>query len=287
MENKKKYIIISTMLFQTLLIIIYNISILGSSTLVNLKKSIPFFNIFIGVTTILILISFKEINDYEKKEAELRLMKSNMKNVEELITLLRTQRHEYLSHIQAIGAMLYLEEYKELNKYLRGISTEYRFTNEIVRLGHPALTALINTKRELAKEQGIAFYIKCKHKINLENINSWDLCSLFSNLIENAIEAALASEGKKWIKIMIDKKYDKYIFKIENTGKIKDEIKDKIFEAGFTTQTSVGRGYGLYIVKKIVSKYEGTINFKNTDKGTVVFTISLPSEVNKYDKKVS
>lgn len=274
-------------MFQAVVIIMCNMSIYGSASLTALKRSIPFFNILIAITTVLILISMKKLSYYEKKEAEYELIKANMENTEELIKLLYSQKHDYLTHIQSISALLYLEEYEELSRYLKGISKEYRFTNEVVRFGHPALTALIYAKREIAREKGILFHVKCKHKIGNIEIASWDLCSLFSNLIENALEAASMIQGKKWVRVMVDYQNNDFIFNIENTGHIEDEIMSKLFSLGITSKISAGRGYGLYISKKIVDKHNGSIDIKNTNHGTVISTIRLPGEAGKYDKKVS
>ncbi|SHJ97088.1 sensor histidine kinase [Paramaledivibacter caminithermalis] len=290
MKNRNKYIIILTMLFQSMVIIILDYFILNSVTLNMIRENI-FLNyvlmIVIAVTTVLMFISLKKFSYYEKKEAEFKLIKANMESTEELINLLKSQRDDYLTHIQSINALVYLEEYKELSKYLKGISENYRFNCEIIKVGHPALTALINVKREIARKKGIFFYVKCKEQIKDMEIPSWDLCSLFSNLFENAIEAALMAEGKKWIKLIINYYEDNYVFQIENTGQIEETIMNNLFKQGNTSKSSPGRGYGLYISKKIVDKYEGNIDIKNTNLGTVVATIKLPGKVENYDKKIS
>ena len=156
-----------------------------------------------------------------------------------------------------------------------------------MRFGHPALTTLINAKREIALEKGIFFYVKCNRKIDYVEIDSWDLCSLISNVIENAIEGVSMLKGKKWVKIIVDYTDEGFIFEIENRGNIKEEIIKKLFQPGVTNKASSARGYGLYISKKIVDKYGGAIEIKNTDNGTVMLTIQLPRTVDSYDKKVS
>lgn len=288
--NKNKYTILLTMLIQTLVIVTFTLLILNSVVLNKIKNNIIYCYILLMIatmTTIFMFISMKKLSYYEKKEIELKLMKGNMGNIEELIKLINMQKHEYLTHIQTISALTYLEEYGELSSYLKGISKEYRLTSEIVRLGHPALTAIVNTKREIAREKGILFHIRCKNKINNIGINSWDLCNLLANIIENAIEAASISESKKWIKLLIDYHDENLIFEIENKGCIEKDIMKNLFKPGITSKDSPGRGYGLYISKKIVDKHRGTIDVKNTDRETVVCTIRLPrGEGNyNYDKK--
>lgn len=232
-------------------------------------------------------ISMKKLDYYVEKEAELKLVKANMENTEELITILNAQKSDYLAHLQSISALIYLEEYEELSKYLKGITKEYNYTNEIIRFGHPALTALINTKREIAREKGIFFYTKVNSEIDNIEVPSWDLCSLISNLIENAIEEVLTKEGKKWIKIILSYNDGNYVLEIENKGHIEETVISKLFiEPGITTKASTGRGYGLYLSQKIVNKYGGDIDINNTDYGTVISTVRLPGEVKNNDKKV-
>ncbi len=286
LENKNSYIILTTMLLQSVLLIIMDFTIMGASSLTSLKKVIPLFNIVIATTTFFMLVAFKRTNEYIKKETELELVKQSMKNTEELLSLIRSHRHDYLVHIQAINSLLYLKEYDELSEYIKGISKEYRFTSEIIRLGNPTLTALINTKKKIIEEKGILFHVKCKSKVSILDMNSWDLSSLISNLIENAMEASMIAEGDRWIKFTVDYCNNNYIFEIENTGHIREDIFEDILKPGVSSKNSVGRGYGLFIAKNIVNNYNGNISFQNTEQNSVKFIISLPGEDILYDKKI-
>lgn len=289
MSNKNKYIILSTILIQTTIIFIYDLLIMSMGSQNIIERVTPFFNMFMIIPfslAILAFISMKKLDYYVEREAELKLLKANMENTEELITILNAHKSDYMTHLQSISALIYLEEYEELSKYLEGITKDYNYSKEIIKFGHPALTALINTKREIAREKGIFFYIKVNCEIDDIEISSWDLCSLVSNVLENAIEAVLAEEGKKWVKIIVNYNDGSYVFEIENKGHINDAIINKLFvEPGITTKASTGRGYGLYLAKKIVDRYGGAIDTSNTDYGTVISKVWLPGEVRHVDKK--
>jgi sensor histidine kinase regulating citrate/malate metabolism len=107
-----------------------------------------------------VIFSIKKINKYRYKEIENKLLKNTLSNTESLLTLFRSQRHSYINHIQTIKSMLYLEEYSDLMDYLEGISEEYRNVSELIRVGNPALTALLNIKKEIAEKKGIQLYIE-------------------------------------------------------------------------------------------------------------------------------
>lgn len=106
------------------------------------------------------------------------------------------------------------------------------------------------------------------------------ITSIFGNLLDNAVEAALAArpgvEKRIWLRIFTAGNY--YCFEVGNTGPVIPlEMQQKIFERGFTTKREgkENHGQGLYIVRKLVTEYNGRIDVLSSDQGTV-FTIKFP-----------
>jgi signal transduction histidine kinase len=63
----------------------------------------------------------------------------------------------------------------------------------------------------------------------------------------------------------------------DNGPGIDPEIRPRLFQKGITTQGE-GKGFGLYLSKRIVESYGGTIELKNPEAGTgAVFLISVPA----------
>lgn len=286
MENHNKNHVVIAILVQAIVMILYNTTVLRATSLEILKRNIPIYSASVILTTFIIIFSLIRLREYELKNLELDLTKKNLKSTEEILKLLRTERHEYVTNLQSIEALLYLEEYQELTDYVKGLGSVYRANSEIIRIGNPALSVLLSAKREDAKEKGIKFYIDCKRKIESTQLNSWELCSIFSNIIKNAIDACEKTTNEKWIGLSIDTYENDYIIKLENTGQIPQEIMDDIFEAGVTNKDSKARGYGLYIIRSIIDKYRGSIVHENTNSGTVICTVKLPREEYSIDTKV-
>ena len=73
---------------------------------------------------------------------------------------------------------------------------------------------------------------------------------------------------------------DSILVSITDSGEgIPEDIKAKIFQPFFTTKPpGEGSGLGLDIVRKIVEKHQGTIDFESIP-GQTTFIVSLPIEI--------
>lgn len=100
---------------------------------------------------------------------------------------------------------------------------------------------------------------------------------VFTNLIQNAINAMKAEGGKLSIRIASQPKSGTISVDISDTGPgIPAEIIDRIFEPFFTTSND-GTGIGLAITKQIVNVHNGQITVNSVPGGTV-FRVTLPRE---------
>ncbi len=95
---------------------------------------------------------------------------------------------------------------------------------------------------------------------------------LFSNLIENSINHSEANN----IKIEPKLSEEKIVIRIEDDGiGIPEEDKETIFEKGYTTDEERGTGLGLYLVRRLLDIYDGSIDVKNSELGGARFDVHL------------
>jgi signal transduction histidine kinase len=101
-----------------------------------------------------------------------------------------------------------------------------------------------------------------------------ELNQIWINLIQNSIHA-MDSNGK--LTILIKREISNLKVDIIDSGKgIPKDVQEKIFDPFFTTKPAgEGSGLGLGIVKKILEKHEGIIQFQS-EPGNTIFTILLP-----------
>lgn len=97
------------------------------------------------------------------------------------------------------------------------------------------------------------------------------LHSVIDNLVQNAIKHGKTTR----IDFEIVNRDNEVELRVVDYGEgVPDEIKEKIFEEGFSTADSLG--LGLYIVRKIVERYGGEVWVEDNPGGGAVFVVKLP-----------
>lgn len=169
-----------------------------------------------------------------------------------------------------------MRNYEKLGELLKGIIEGYDISSHVkVLSSEESLIAQVVNTTDLKQVD-----ILIDEKANLEdtNINDLDLQKIISNILRNSVEA-LNGRGLLMIKSYYN--INHIIISIQNNGpEIEENIIEKIFEQGFSTKDNKNgdNGFGLYIVKEIIEKYNGSINV-NSSKELTSFNIKLPLNI--------
>ena len=131
-----------------------------------------------------------------------------------------------------------------------------------------SFAALLIGKIARASECNVKFILQegITFKSSDIDIPSEALVTITGNLIDNALDAmntASSCEKSKELTFGVFTKTGELLITVKDTGPgIPDEIKEKIFENGFSTKGS-GRGVGLYHTKQLVESLGGTITLES------------------------
>ena len=184
----------------------------------------------------------------------------SMKNLEQLNTTLRAQRHDYLNHMQVVYGLIELEEFEEAKKYIRPVFEEMSKVSLAMKTALPAINALLQAKMQMAEKKEIEMSLAICTDLKQIKIEPWELCKVLANIIDNAMTALDGVNGKKKIHIEMIEQGAKYKLSVTNNGPaIPKEKLETIFEKGYTTKKEGGYGMGLFIVKQILDKNRGHI----------------------------
>jgi signal transduction histidine kinase len=100
--------------------------------------------------------------------------------------------------------------------------------------------------------------------------------SIFSNLLDNAAQAVENCPEKR-VQVELRREGDRSVATVSDSGPgVPEEIKDKIFEFGFTTRPAKGKGFGLGFVRIYVLLLGGDIGVQNRPSGGTAFAMHLP-----------
>ncbi len=203
-------------------------------------------------------------------------LEESLRQLEELNTTLRVQRHDYLNHFQVIYGLMELGEYTEAKKYLEPVFKDILKISKALKTSKPAVNALLQAKMEVAEKRDINMFLEVRSDLKNLRIEAWNLCKILANIIDNSITAVSGMDKEKCIHVEIGEDQISYKFMIWNNGPwIPEELVNEIFKQGFTTKQEKDHGMGLYIVSKILREESGTIQVSSTEEKTS-FLVVLP-----------
>ena len=192
---------------------------------------------------------------------------------------LRAQNHEFMNKLHTISGLIQLEEYDKCLQFISDIAkVRVNISNILTEnIKDASVSALLLSKYNKAEEIRVNFTIDKDSRLTglPEYMTSDEIISIIGNLIENSLDIVKNDgSGSVYIKIIQDEKY--LNIEVKNNG---DEIpikdRERIYEQGFSTKEGQ-RGHGMYIVKKIIDEFYGTINFY-IDEG-VIWKITIPMQ---------
>ena len=100
-------------------------------------------------------------------------------NLSRLNDKLRMDRHDYLNQLQVVYGLMELEEYEEMNSYLRKVYKELLKTGKAVKTSKPAINALLAAKSAEAETGGIEFLIEVKSDLKELHIEDWSFARCY------------------------------------------------------------------------------------------------------------
>ncbi|MGL5507673.1 MAG: sensor histidine kinase [Paraclostridium sp.] len=228
--------------------------------------SVFIMGILMILSNIFMIFLFRKMTRDNKVQSENAMMKEKMdmeykyySKMKENQESIRNLYHDMRNHMMCISN---LENKKDLLKeYIAELNYEIDKCNSSFDTGNMIVDIILNEKKDICISKGIDFtanieFSKCGF------IKANDICTIFSNLIDNAIEACDKIEDLKLNKeIIIKSSYinqNFFVMKVENTknnklninnGNIVTDKEDKLLH-----------GIGIDNIKRVVYKYDGEVD---------------------------
>ena len=164
-------------------------------------------------------------------------------------------RHDIHNHLLAISTLIETGNMEQAKHYISEVSEQIDLVAMPVKTGHDALDALLFKKTEQATEKGVHIVFEINAPFHDCSIADYDLCTIFGNILDNAIEAV--NIGDK-ISVIIGKQHDLFYISCENA--FYGELKRKGEKILSTKKEFGSHGFGLTRIKDTAKHYGGDVN---------------------------
>ena len=204
---------------------------------------------------------FQMLKTENKMLLELETLSENhMKDIEIMMEKNRIQTHDMKHHLLILREYGQEKQWDSLMSYLNELSDDILVSQKAMWTQVGILDTLLEQKKAKAESKGIEFRIRAD-RIGELPFSDMEICTLFSNLLDNAIEACeKIPDDRRWIEIHITRKSAMLYITISNS--IKDRPAEQEGKLITNKENHQLHGYGIKSVQKIVRKYEGEFSYQ-------------------------
>lgn len=308
-KTRKWYVILSLPLLA--LLVIYDVASWGASNGIMVRSAgnlgLYYDQIFsymeFGILAALSLfaagvfvLGMEQIDLEQKKSgqynAQIRVYKMLTEEYEQSERL----RHDMKNHIIALSALSHSRDWEKLGNYLRKMEEGCLKTGGELT-GNRALDALFYQKQKRAEKEGILW----KYEVELPRawgIPEFDLCVLFGNILDNALEACERLQSRRYQEscettlpfVHIQARVVKRCFflEVKNSMDRAEETHKRVAywkRQDRETALSQGQGIGLWNIRDVVYRYHGVMNVEE-QKGSFRISILMPLDAVPQDAAV-
>ena len=191
----------------------------------------------------------------------LEIQKSYTESLQSYIKYTAKSRHDFKHSVHIMSRLADEGNISALKDYIAQYENSLTVTAPMRICKNDALNALFNHYRQQAIDNDVDINWRIDLPDN-SRILDVDLCSIFGNILENAIDGCCTvDDGKRYFNLTSEVKGDcLYIVSTNNYGKPL-----KMDDEGYSSTKHQGKGIGLHSMKSITEVYDGIFDAGNND----------------------
>lgn len=228
-------------------------------------------NIIVFLVHEKVVLTLEENTRYQLEKQKAEISDDYYRALEQQYDKSNILIHDIKRQLNAINHIAKEEKCDKICDYLDTINDSYEIQNIKRYTTNKLLNVIITRYANMCSDDGVILFTDIRN-IDLSFISDSDLTAIVDNLLENSFEAAIKSSEKTIVFEIHEKNENFIILKISNTCGEAPEIINGTIESSKIDKDH--HGYGLRSVKRVVSKYNGEMNFEYIyDENTFVLTI--------------
>jgi sensor histidine kinase regulating citrate/malate metabolism len=209
-----------------------------------------------------------------RDHTDLQALTGELDSVRAFAESLRSQAHEAANRLHTTVSLVELGRTQEAVEFATAeLAVAQRLTDRVVEaVDEPVLAALLLGKAATANERGVTLEIDPATSVGATGIPGGDLVTIVGNLLDNAIDAALAGDPPREVQLSLWEAEGRLELRVEDTGPGVEDP-EQVFRRGWTTKPT-GQGLGLALVARAVERNGGTVSVRPGPGAE--FAVSLP-----------
>lgn len=170
-------------------------------------------------------------------------------------------KHDLRNHLQVIQEMCSAKQYAQMESYISELSGNPMLAKSFCFTGNHAADTVISIKKAYADSIGIR--LTCDGSFAwLGKLSPIDVCTIFSNLLDNALEGV---KGAADPYIAIKGKDHEHFYTIVFSNSVPENIKIRNNSVKTSKKDKKYHGLGLSSINSVIRKYNGSYTLKCED----------------------
>ena len=198
--------------------------------------------------------------EYELMKEKEKYSKESMEIIKRSNEELREFKHDLKNYLLPLQEAMETMPQSEMVKVWEKINQKIEDVQTLIQTGNSYVDSMINTKITLARSEKVD--VKCTILSKMEGIDDLEFCSVFGNLMDNAIEAEWKVTEKKEIIIFVEEKMGYLRLEIQN--KIEKSVLNENSSLNTTKKDTSSHGIGHKSVKRTMQKVGGALKYYET-----------------------
>ena len=191
---------------------------------------------------------------------------------------IRAFRHDIINNLSMLSVLHKEKNHEAVQEYIDTLLGNVKSMSPKFITGDEMLDCIVGMKATKMEEEGIDFSLEGVLDGGL-GMKPVDVCSIFANALDNAIEACekIPKDLDRWIKLSVKRTDKFFLIKLKNTMDMEEKthILPKLFVDGeqiTTKKDKAHHGFGVHNMKATILRYEG---IEKVDIEDGVFTLSI------------
>lgn len=210
------------------------------------------------------------------QKMKIELLESNYLSLRQVVDEKELMLHDMKNHMYTLRDILVRTDIAEAKEYVEGIIGKLKESVNLVWTHHQILDLILNRKLQEARETGVSIHFECDDMEELK-LSAVELCALFTNLLDNAVEANMRCPEGMERKLDLECRRRENMLIVTIWNRITEEAARKgmsILEG--TEKVGRGHGYGMRSIRRVVDAYRGDFDV-DISGGMICIRVSLPA----------